>query len=317
MDKDQFATRKIPKYMNAVRLHEAAGPAGLKYEQVETPQPKAGEVLVRVQAAAITRDELDWPVNRLPAIPSYEFSGVVSTLGSGVDDISAGESVYALSPFDRDGAAAEYMIISREYLAPKSKTIDHIQAATIPLAALTAWQGLFEHGQLIKAQRVLIHGAAGGVGNFAVQLARIHGTYVIGTVSTSNLPAAHKLGMDEIIDDTETRFEQVVRETDLVFDTTGGDRLERSYSVLRPGGRLVSVASEPSQEQATAHGIKGIYFVVRPNGEQLTELAKLVDQGQLKTAIDRVFPLANAREAFERSLTAHAAGKIVLRMADK
>jgi NADPH:quinone reductase-like Zn-dependent oxidoreductase len=307
----------IPKMMNAVRLHKAGGPAGLAYEQVSTPQPKAREVLVRVFAASITRDELDWPVNRLPAIPSYEFSGVVTALGSGVAGFSVGEPVYALSPFDRDGAAAEYMVIPEEFLASKPQTIDHIQAASVPLAALTAWQGLFEHGQLTKDQRVLIHGAAGGVGSFAVQLAHQHGAYVIGTVSTMNIAAARKLGTDEVIDHNNMRFEELVEEADLVFDTAGGDRLERSSSVVRRGGRLVSVATEPSQELAAAHGYTAIYFVVSPNGGQLAELAQLVDQGKLLSAIDKVFPLTRAREAFERSLIPHTAGKIVLRISDQ
>ncbi len=316
MSEDRMGNPKIPERMNAIRLHKAIGPEGLVFEQIEIPKPEAGEVLVRVHACAITRDELDWPVNRLPAIPSYEFSGEVSAAGPDVNDISIGEPVYALSSFSRDGAAAEYMIISKEFLAPKPKTIDHIHAATIPLAALTAWQGLFEHGQLAKGQRVLIHGAVGGVGNFAAQLARHHGAYVIGTVSTMNMEAARKQGIDEIIDHTATRFEEVVGKVDLVFDTVGGDLLDRSLSVLRPGGRLVAVASEPSQERAVALGIKSIYFVVKPNGKQLVELATLVDTGKLRPAIDKVFPFAQAREAFERSLTAHAGGKIVLQIVD-
>ena len=316
MAKNQMETPKISPNMNAIRLHTTTGPAGLVYEQVETPRPKAGEVLVRVHAAAITRDELDWPVKRLPAIPSYEFSGVVAALGPNVDGIAVGEPVYALSAFDRDGAAADYVVISKEFLAPKPKTLDHIESAGIPLAALTAWQGLFEHGQLAKGQRVLIHGAAGGVGHFAVQLARQCGAYVIGTVSTVNLEAARQLGADEVIDHTTTRFEDVVGQVDLVFDTVGGDRLERSLSVLRPGGRLISVASEPSQERAAARGIQALYFVVEPNGQQLVELAKWVDSGQLRPVIAEVFPLVNARQAFERSLAAHPAGKIVLRIAD-
>jgi NADPH:quinone reductase-like Zn-dependent oxidoreductase len=315
MAENQNDNPKIPKMMQAVRLHKAGGPAGLVYEQVETPQPKAGELLVRVQAAAITRDELDWPVDRLPAIPSYEFSGLVAAPGNPVDGFPVGEAVYALSPFDRDGAAAEYIAISKEFLAPKPKTLDFIQSASIPLASLTAWQGLFEHGQLAKGQRVLIHGAAGGVGSLAVQLARQHGAYVIGTVSSLHAEAARTLGVDEVIDYSKTRFERVVGEVDLVFDTVGGDRLERSASVVRPGGRLVSVASEPSQQQAAERGITSIYFVVKPNGQQLVELTNLVDQGQLKPSIDKVFPLAEAHLAFERSLSAHAAGKIVLQVA--
>lgn len=303
--------------MNAVRLHTANGPAGLVCEQVETPQPKEGEVLVRVYAAAITRDELDWTLNRLPAIPSYEFSGVVSRIGRNVGDIAVGEEVYALSAFDRDGAAADYIVVQEEFLAPKPKTLDHVQSASVPLAALTAWQGLFEHGQLAKGQRVLIHGATGGVGNFAVQLARQRGAYVIGTVSTMNLAAARKLGVDPVIDHTATPFEDVVRDVDLVFDTVGGDRLERSPSVIRQGGKLISVASEPPKEIANALGIQALYFVVSPNREQLVEIAKLVDRGVLRPAIDEVFPLSKAREAFERSLTHHGAGKIVLRIADE
>jgi NADPH:quinone reductase-like Zn-dependent oxidoreductase len=317
MAKSETKVPKIPRIMRAVRLHEAKGPAGLTYEEIETPVPKAGEVLVRVQAAAITRDELTWPVNRLPATPSYEFSGVVAALGPEVGDITAGESVYALSPFDREGAAAEYITISRKFLAPKPQTLDHIEAASIPLAALTAWQGLFEYGHLAKGQRVLIHGAAGGVGYFAVQLAHQHGAYVIGTVSTRNLAAVRKLAMDEAIDYTKTRFEEVVGEVDLVLDTAGGDRLERSPSMVRRGGRLISVSSEPSQEQAAARDITAHYFVVTPDGGQLVELAKLVDGGRLQPAIDKVFPLTDARRAFERSLTAHPAGKIVLRVASR
>ncbi len=315
MTNNHIGASKIPKIMNAVRLHKANGSAGLVYEQIDTPQPKAGEALVRVHAAAITRDELDWPVNRLPAIPSYEFSGVVSAIGQGVDGITVGEPVYALSAFDRDGAAADYMVISKEFLAPKPKTLDHLQSASIPLAALTAKQGLFEHGQLAKGQRVLIHGATGGVGRFAIQLARLHGAYVIGTVSSRNIEAARKLGLDKVIEYPTTRFEDVVSEVDLVFDTVGGDRLKHSPSVVRPGGRLVSVASEPSQEQATARGVTALYFVVEPNGKQLDELAELADSGNLRPAIAEVFPLANARQAYERSLSARTAGKIVLRIA--
>jgi NADPH:quinone reductase-like Zn-dependent oxidoreductase len=301
--------------MNAIRLHTADGPAGLLYDQIETPQPKEGEVLVRVHAAAITRDELDWPVDRLPAIPSYEFSGVVAGIGSNVENIAVGDDVFALSSFKRDGAAADYIVVQKEFLARKPKTLDHIQSASIPLAALTAWQGLFEHGQLSKGQRVLIHGATGGVGHFAVQLAHQRGAYVIGTVSTPNLPAARKLGMDKIVDTTTTPFEDVVGEVDLVFDTAGGDRLERSAAVICQGGRLISVAAEPPQESANALGITSLYFVVSPNREQLIEVTKFVDDGVLKPIVDEVFPLAKAREAFERSLLHCGVGKIVLRVA--
>lgn len=303
--------------MNAIRLHTANGPAGLVYEQVKTPQPKEGEILVRVHAAAITRDELDWPVDRLPAIPSYEFSGVVAGIGSNAEEFAVGEEVYALSSFRRDGAAAEYIIVQKEFLAPKPKTLDHAQSASIPLAALTAWQGLFDHGKLTKGQRVLIHGATGGVGHFAVQLARQRGAYVIGTVSTANIPLARKLGVDKVVDTITTQFEDVVGEVDLVFDTIGGDRLERSPAIVRKGGRLISVATEPSKERADELGIESLYFVVSPNREQLIEIAKLADDGVLEPVVGEVFSLTKAQEAFEHSLLHHGVGKIVLRIANE
>ena len=303
--------------MKVVRLHTANGPAGLVYEQIETPQPKNGEAVVRVHAAAITRDELDWPVNRLPAIPSYEFSGVVAEAAHNHDGIGVGDEVYALSPFDRDGAAADYIVVPQEILALKPKTLDRVQTASIPLAALTAWQGLFEYGQLTEGQRVLIHGATGGVGHLAVQLAHQRGAYVIGTVSTRNVETARTLGVDEVIDYAASPFEDVVHEVDLVFDTVGGERLARSPSVLCPGGRLISVASEPPKEHANLLGIESLYFVVSPNRAQLIEITKLVDDGLLQPAVDAVFPLSEAREAFERSLTAYGVGKIVLRIAEE
>jgi NADPH:quinone reductase-like Zn-dependent oxidoreductase len=311
------AASQAPQLMNAVRLHEASGPTGLVYEQIEIPQPQTGQVLVRVHAAAITRDELDWPLNRLPAIPSYEFSGVVSVTGQGVERFMGGEAVYALSAFDRDGAAADYIVVSPDHLAHKPKTLSYIESASIPLAGLTAWQGLFDHGHLTKGQRVLVHGAAGGVGHLAVQLAHWQGAYVIGTVSARNVAGARKLRVDEVIEHPAGRFDELVAPVDLVFDTVGGERLQRSLSVVRPGGRLVSVAAEPSQEQAAARGITALYFIVAPNGTQLAGLTKLVDNGELRPAVAEVYPLAHARQAFERSLTAHPDGKIVLRITDE
>ena len=303
--------------MDVVRLHTANGAAGLVYEQVERPQPQAGEVLVRVHAASITRDELDWPVSRLPAIPSYEFSGVVAELGDHVGSFAVGDDVYALSPFDRDGAAAEYIVIQQEFLAPKPKTLNHIQSASIPLAALTAWQGLFEHGHLEKGQRVLIHGATGGVGHFAVQLARWRGAHVIGTVSTTNIQTARNIGVAEIVDTSTTRFESMIHDVDLVFDTVGGERLERSPAVIRQGGRLISVAAAPPKEIANSLGVETLYFVVSSNREQLSEIADLVDDDCLQPVIDEVFPLSRSREAFERCQTHRGVGKIVLRVAEE
>lgn len=317
MNEKRTVTSTVAGVMAAIRLHAPGDPARLAYEQLETPQPGPGEVLVRVHAAAITRGELDWPAERLPAIPSYEFSGVIAAIGRDVGGVATGEPVYALSGFDRDGAAADYTVVPKDFLAPKPRTLGHIESAAIPLAALAAWQGLFDHGNLKAGQRVLIHGAAGGVGSFAVQLARGRGAHVIGTGSTTSIETARQLGADEVIDHTRSRFEDVVAPVDLVFDTAGGDNLDRSLAILRPGGRLVSVASEPSQERAAERATTAVYFVVEPNREQLVQIAKLADHGELRPTIGEVFPLARARTAFERSLDGNRRGKIVLRVVDE
>jgi NADPH:quinone reductase-like Zn-dependent oxidoreductase len=298
--------------MRAIRLQAPGGPEQLVVDELETPGHGAGEALVSVHAAAITRDELGWPVDRLPATPSYEFSGVVAAIGTDVDDVSIGEPVFALSGFDRDGAAADYTVIPAAVLAPKPRTLGHVESAAIPLAALSAWQALFDHGKLAEGERVLVHGATGGVGHFAVQLAKWRGSRVIAPVSSANVETARELGADQVIDISEVRFEDVVEPVDLVFDTIGGDRLERSPAVIRRGGRVVSLAEEPPRESA----ISTAAFVVEPSREQLVKLATLADEGDLRPAIDRVFALADAREAFERSMSHAGRGKIVLRVAD-
>ncbi|HSE82351.1 MAG TPA: NADP-dependent oxidoreductase [Gaiellaceae bacterium] len=289
----------IPTSMWAIRLHPP-----LVYEEVETPRPGPGEALVRVHAAAITRDELEWPAERLPAIPSYELSGV-AVAGDGVPP---GTEVYALADFERDGAAAEYAVVAGELLAPKPRTLSHVESAAIPLAGLTAWQGLFNHGRLAAGERVLIHGAAGGVGSFAVQLARHRGAHVIGTTSAGGVETARGLGADEVVDSTTTRFEDAVDSVDLVFDTAGGELLRRSPAILGDGGRLVSIAEEPAGE--------GVYFVVEPNREELAEIARLADSADLRPLVDSVFPLGDAPAAFERVMKPGKRGKVVLRVVD-
>lgn len=261
--------------MRAIRLHTPTGPAGLQLDEIDIPAVSAGEVLVRVHAAAITRDELDWPTDRLPPIPSYELSGVVEALAAGVDGLAVGDEVFGMTPFDRDGVAAELAVVPASVLAPKPRTLDHVHSAAIPLPGLSAWQGLFVHGGLQAGERVLITGATGGVGHFAVQLARSHGA---------------ELASDDV---------------DLVFDTAGGETLARSAGALRAGGRLVSVAEEPSE---------GTYYLVEANRVQLAELARLADAGELTPEIDSVFPLEEAQAAFERSMARGKRGKVVLRI---
>lgn len=304
----------IPTTMPAIRL-DSPGLGGLVFEDVETPRLRAEEALVRVHAAAITRDELDWPVDRLPATPSYELSGVVAAVAPGVEAVAVGEPVYALTGFDHDGVAAVYAAVPARVLAPKPSTLDHVESAAVPLAALSAWQGLFDHGRLEEGERVLIHGAAGGVGHFATQLARWRGAYVLGTASRKSLDAARAFGAHEVLDGTHGRFEEEVGPVDLVFDTVGGELLARSPAAVRRGGRLVSVAEEPPQTPTGAE-LDARYFVVEPSREELVEIARLVDEGVLRPAIDSVFPLSEARAAFERSMAHGKRGKVVLRVAD-
>lgn len=305
---------EVPETMMAIRLHALGGPEQLVLERIPTPHLREGEVLVRVHAAAITRDELGWPTDRLPATPSYEVSGVVVAVAPGVEEVGIGDPVYALTRFDRDGAAAEYVAIAASELAPKPNSLDHVQSAAIPMTGLSAWQGLFDHGHLEAGQRVLIHGAAGGVGHIAVQLARLHDAYVIGTALQRDAGRARTSGANEVLD-ADAHFESTLEPVDLVFDTAGGARLARSASVVRIGGRLVSIAEEPP-EASPESTIIASYFVVAPNRDQLVELARLADRGELLPAIDSVFPLAEARAAFARSMASGKQGKVVLRVHD-
>jgi NADPH:quinone reductase-like Zn-dependent oxidoreductase len=295
--------------MRAVRLITPDGPAALVIEDVARPVAGPGEALVRVLAAAITRDELDWPVDRLPAIPSYELSGVVEAIGPDVDAVSPGDEVFALTPFDRDGVAAGFAAVPADVLAPKPRTIDHLESAAIPMGALSAWQALFVHGELDAGQRVLILGASGGVGHLAVQLAKSRGAHVIGTASSSGLDIVQSGGADRVID-RDTGFEDAFEPVDLVFDTAGGELLRRSPAVLRPGGRIVTIAEEPPE------GVEATYFVVDPDRDQLVRISELVDRGELHPVIDRVYDLGDARAAFARSMAGGKRGKVVLRVGD-
>jgi NADPH:quinone reductase-like Zn-dependent oxidoreductase len=310
---DDPGTMEIPGTMLAIRLH-APGTAGLAAERVEVPRLCAGEALVRVHAAAITRDELEWPLDRLPAIPSYELSGVVAAIAPDVNAVAVGEPVYALTPFDRDGAAAEYAGVPANVLAPKPATLDHVCSAAIPLAALSAWQGLFDHGALEAEQRVLVLGAAGGVGHLATQLARWRGAYVVGTVSPGGVDLARSLGSDEVLDHSTGRLPGGLEPFQLVFDTVGGELLEQASAFVRPGCRVVSVVEQPPASLAEM-GIDARYFVVGSSREQLVEIGRIVDAGALRPAIDSVFPLTDARAAFERSLASGKRGKVVIRVA--
>jgi NADPH:quinone reductase-like Zn-dependent oxidoreductase len=307
--------------MKAIRLHVRGGPEAFAYEEAPRPRPGEAEVLVRVHAAGVIHTELSWSTTSttqsgeprpLPVIPGHEFSGEIAALGPEVRDVHVGDLVYGLNDWYRDGTSAEYCVARVSDLADKPSSVDHIHAAATPISALTAWQALVERAGLVAGQRVLIHGAAGGVGNLAVQLAHSRGARVTATASAANLEFVRSLGAEEVIDYRAQRFEDVVRDVDVVFDTVGGETLERSWGVLKPGGRLVTVAA--SGEQTTDERIRAAYFIVEPSRTQLEEIARLIDAGALRPVVGAVFPLAEARQAYESK---PGRGKVVLRVVDE
>jgi len=308
--------------MKAIRLHARGGPEQLVYEDAPEPSLKNGDALVRVHACAITPTELTWPETyttcegaaRLPSIPGHEVSGVVATRTANAPDANVGDHVYALTDFSRDGAAAEYVAMHSADLAPRPRSLNDVQAAAVPLAALTAWQALFDHAGLVPGQEILIHGATGGVGSFAVQLAHWRGAYVVGTASAANAELACELGADKVIDYNAVRFEDKVREADVVLDTVGGDTLERSWGVLRRGGVLVTIVASPPADKADRYGVRGVFFIVKPSRAQLIEIGRLIDTRKMRPVIEATFPLEEARQAFERAAGGHNRGKIVLQV---
>jgi NADPH:quinone reductase-like Zn-dependent oxidoreductase len=318
--------QKGDKEMKAIRIHGRGGPDHLVYEDVPPPHPGPGEVLVRVYATGIIANELKWDETyqttagspRALPIPGRDLSGVVEEVDPAVTTLVKGSEVYAMLGYGRDGAEAEFTIALPDELVPKPRTLDSVQAAAVPLAALTAWQALFEHAHLAAGQSVLIHGAAGGVGVFAVQLAHWAGAQVLATASARNRDFLHELGANEVIDYTTTRFEDGVHEVDLVFDLVGGDTLQRSWQLIKPGGVLVTMVSPPpSFEHAKAQGIRPCWFAVEPNREELIQIGSLMDAGHLRPIIDTVYPLAQARQAYEQGARGHTRGKIVLRVVDE
>jgi NADPH:quinone reductase-like Zn-dependent oxidoreductase len=310
--------------MKAVRIHSYGGPEVLQYEETSRPEAAAGEVLIRVHAAGV--NPLDWKVrsgyvkgflrHRFPLILGWDVSGVVEAVGRRVADFKRGDAVYALLDFTRDGAYAEYVVAPVRDVARKPASLDHVHTAAVPLAASTAWQSLFDVAKLEAGQRVLIHGAAGGVGHFAVQLAKWKGARVIGTASGRNENSVRGLGADEVIDYSTTRFEDRVSNIDVVLDLIGGDTQQRSWKILKKGGMLVSTVGVSSTQSLGGQGARGETLLVHPDAGQLARIAELIDGGQLKPVINTVLPLTEAAKAHELSQTGHIHGKIVLKASD-
>lgn len=289
--------------MKALRLHMQGEPGFLRMEEIPTPRPSAGELLIRVYAAGVTPAELGWyPTshtrdgsNRILPVPGHEFSGIVEALGEGVMGVAVGDEVYGLNDWFGDGAMAESCLARAEGVAPKPKRLTHIEAASVPIAGLTAWQGLVERARLSPGQRVLIHGAAGGVGVFALQLARWRDAYIIATASSANIEFVQELGADEVIDYRAIPFERVARNVDVVFDTVGGETLARSWSVLKPDGKMITIASSGAEEKDTR--AKDAFFIVKPGREQLEHLTSLIDEGHVRPVVDTVIPFERAADA--------------------
>lgn len=310
------------KTMKAVRMHAYGGPEVLKYEDAPLPRIEREDVLIRVHAAGV--NPVDWKIREgylkgriqyeLPLVLGWDVSGVVEEVGPDVVALRPGDEVYARPDITRNGAYAEYIAVRATEVSLKPRALDHIQAAAVPLAALTAWQSLFDAAGLSMGQRVLIHAAAGGVGSFALQLAKTKSAYAIGTASARHLELLRELGADEVIDYRERDFEDAVADVDVVFDTIGGDTQRRSWKVLKRGGVLVSIIDPPSAETARAYGVRGAYVFVEPKAEELAEIGQLVDIGEVRPVIESVLPLEDAAEAHRLSETGHVAGKIVLRV---
>lgn len=310
--------------MKAVRIHTHGGPETLVYEDAPRPTPLTNEVLIRVRAASV--NPVDWKIrdgygkqmfnHQMPLILGWDVAGTIEAIGPEVDKFKLGDSVYGYTNLLRDGAYAEFAIAKPEEIAMKPASLDFIQAAAVPVGALTPWQALFDTAKLKENQRVLIHAASGGVGSIAVQLAKAKGAYVIGTASARNADFVRELGVDEFIDYQSTPFETVVHDVDIVFDTIGGNTQARSFGVLRTGGFLVSIITAPSQETATKYGVQSTRFSVQPNAAQLSEIAELIDSGKVKPFVETVLPLSEARQAHEMSQSGRTRGKIVLQIAD-
>ena len=308
--------------MKAVYLNKKAGAEALIVGEMARPSPNAGEVLVKVHATAVMPTELQWGLTFtqksgqpfiLPILLSHEFAGVIEEVGPNVDTVGVGEAVYGLNDWFSNGAQAEYCVAPASAVARKPRSLDDVHAAVAPISALTAWQGLFDRTHLESGERIMVHGAAGGVGTLVVQLAKWRGAHVLATASSGNLDFVRSLGADEVIDYRASRFEDVAREVDVVFDCVGGETLSRSWSLLKQGGRLVTVATQgPEVTDARAHKA---FMLVQADGEQLGRMAELIDTGKLRFFVEKVYPLEQARDAFENAGRGRMRGKIALRVA--
>ena len=310
--------------MKAVVVHEYGGPEVLKLESVPWPEPLENEIRVRVVAAGVNPvDALirsgvfaKFFKSKLPIVPGYDIAGTVEKAGAKVTKFKVGDPIFAYLGLKTGGGYAEYAVATENEAAAKPKSLNYVEAAATPVAALTAWQALIDTAKLSSGQTVLIHGGSGGVGTFAIQIAKARGAKVIATASTQNQDLLKQLGADVAIDYTTTKFEDVAKEVDVVLDSVGKDTLARSYGVVKKGGCIVSLVAQPDARELEQHGIRGFPLNVRPNSEELSEIGKLIDRKKIRVIVSQVLPLASAAKAQAQAETGHTRGKVVLKIAD-
>lgn len=304
--------------MKAIRTNNFGGPEVLKLEDIPTPQPRDGEILIEVRAAGV--NPVDFKMRSgtftkakivLPITLGRDAAGIVKKIGPGVNHVREGDEVYAYLGA-LNGGYAQYALAKSNEFAPKPASLDFVNAAAVPLAATTAWQGLFDHGGLKAGQTVLIHGASGGVGLFAIQFAKAKGAKVLATAGTDHIDLLRQMGADQAIDYRKEKFEDKARNVDLVLDLVGGETLERSWQTLRKGGTLVSTLEVPSTAKASQYGVTAKNFMAQPKSDQLAEFGRLIDAGTVKVLVSKTFPLAQVAAAHKELEQHHTSGKIVL-----
>ena len=312
------------RQMFAYRIQQFGGPEVFKRQKIDVPMPEDHEVLVRVRTASANPVDIKtragkYPLigaDKLPYTLGRDFAGVVEAVGKAASQWKAGDEVYGFVG-QGQGAYAEFVIVDASALARRPTTVDWTVAGAVPLAALTAWQGLFDHGYLNAGERVLIHAGAGGVGHFAVQFAKVRGAEVFVTASGDGVEFVQGLGADHVIDYSQQRFEDAARDMDLVFDLVGGETQQRSWAVVKPGGALVSTLNEPSQIEATSRGARATRYTARPDGKQLAEIGRLIDEGKVNVKLTAAFPFGAVPDALAMLEKGHVRGKVVVDMAQR
>jgi NADPH:quinone reductase-like Zn-dependent oxidoreductase len=319
----QSPAKTTPVMMKAVVLHSYGGPEVLQFEKAPRPEPNDEQILIRIVAASVNPVDLairsgkyaEYFHTTLPLIPGMDAAGVVEKVGSKISSFKVGDPVYAFFTLRGEGGYAEFALARESEIAPKPASIDYEQAAAVPAVGSTAWQALVDAAHLQAGQTVLIHGGSGGVGHMAIQIAKARGARVIATASTANQEFLKKIGADQAIDYTKTKFEDAVKDVDVVLDTVGGDTLTRSYAVVKKGGIVVTIADEPDEKKLKERGIRGVSISAEPKSETFAALTRLIEEKKLTPVVTQVFPLAEVAKAQEQIATRHTRGKIVLRVA--